>query len=37
LSHLCAPDGVNSEILVENHEQIVEPSFAETLVTELCV
>lgn len=35
LGHLRSPDGVDAEVLVENHEQVVQPALAETLVLEL--
>ena len=37
LCHFGAPDGVNAQVFVKNHEQIVEPAFAKALVLELCV
>jgi len=37
LCHFGAPDGVDAQVFVEDHEEVVEPAFAETLVLELCV
>ena len=35
--HVGAPDGVDAEVFVEDHEEVVEPTLAETLVVELGV
>lgn len=37
LGHFRAPDGVDAEVFVEDHEEIVEPAFTETFVAELGV
>lgn len=37
LCHLRAPDGVDAQVLVEDHEEVVEPALAEPLVLELRV
>lgn len=37
LSHLGSPDGVDAKVFVENHEEVVKPSFTKTLVLELCI
>lgn len=37
LGHFRAPYGVDTEVFVEYHEEIVEPAFTETLVAELGV
>lgn len=37
LGHLRAPDGVDAEVFVEHHKEVVEPALAESLVAELGV
>lgn len=37
LGHFGAPDGVDAEVFVQHHEEVIEPSFTQTLVAELCV
>ncbi len=37
LGHICSPEGVDSEVLVEHHEEVAKPSFAEALVLEVGV
>lgn len=34
LRHLCAPDGVDAQVLIQHHEEAIEPTLAETLVVE---
>jgi hypothetical protein len=34
LGHLGAPDCIDAEVFVENHEEAVEPAFAEAFVIE---
>lgn len=33
--HVGAPDGVDAEVFVEDHEEVVEPALAEPFVSEL--
>lgn len=35
--HVGAPDGVDAEVFVEDHEEVVEPALAEAFVSELGV
>jgi len=34
LGHFGAPDGVDAEVFVENHEEAIKPAFAEAFVVE---
>jgi hypothetical protein len=34
LRHLRAPDGVHAQVLVEHHEEAVEPALAQPLIVE---
>lgn len=36
-SHVRPPYCIDTEIFIQNHEKIVEPSFTETLMLEVCV
>lgn len=35
LGHFRTPDGVHAQILVEDHEQVIQPPLTESLVAEL--
>lgn len=37
LSKCGAPDGVDAEVFVKDHEEVVEPAFAKALIVELGV
>jgi len=37
VSHFSAPDGVDTQIFVEDHEEVIKPALAEPFVLELGV
>ena len=32
MSNLCAPEGIDSQVLIEHHEKIIQPALAKALV-----